>query len=62
VKQQIRFRTTGDGVRIAYATASVSTPIVRLGHWLTHLEYYLNCREDQAIPYGLGQELAARIA
>jgi len=42
VKQVIRFCTTADGVRIAYATSGVGTPIVRPGHWLTHLEYDLN--------------------
>ncbi len=39
MKQDIRFCTTADGVRIAYATSGKGTPIVRPGHWLTHLEY-----------------------
>jgi pimeloyl-ACP methyl ester carboxylesterase len=42
VKQDIRFCTTADGVRIAYATSGAGMPIVRPGHWLTHLEYDLN--------------------
>ena len=42
MKQDIRFCTTADGVRIAYATSGEGTPIVRPGHWLTHLEYDLN--------------------
>ena len=39
--QSIRFCTTKDGVRIAYATSGKGPPIVRPGHWLTHLEYDL---------------------
>jgi len=42
VKQEIRFCTTADGVRIAYATSGSGSPIVRPGHWLTHLEYDLD--------------------
>jgi pimeloyl-ACP methyl ester carboxylesterase len=42
VKQDIRFCASADGVRIAYATSGESMPIVRPGHWLTHLEYDLN--------------------
>lgn len=41
MEQEIRFCTTEDGVRIAYATTGKGTPIVRPGHWLTHLEYDL---------------------
>ena len=41
MEQNIRFCTTDDGVRIAYATTGKGTPIVRPGHWLTHLEYDL---------------------
>ena len=37
--QSIRFCTTDDGVRIAYATTGKGYPVVRPGHWLTHLEY-----------------------
>jgi pimeloyl-ACP methyl ester carboxylesterase len=39
--QSIQFCTTADGVRIAYATIGNGPPIVRPGHWLTHLEYDL---------------------
>jgi pimeloyl-ACP methyl ester carboxylesterase len=38
-KHRIRFCTTEDGVRIAYATSGQGLPVVRPGHWLTHLEY-----------------------
>lgn len=41
MKQTIRFCTTDDGARIAYATTGSGPPIVRTGHWLTHLEYDL---------------------
>jgi len=39
--QTIRFCTTEDGVRIAYATTGRGLPIVRPGHWLTRLEHDL---------------------
>lgn len=37
--QQIRFCTTSDGVRIAYAVTGKGPPIVRAAHWLTHIEF-----------------------
>lgn len=37
-RQHIRFCTSFDGTRIAYATAGNGPPIVRVGNWLTHLE------------------------
>lgn len=39
MKQQIRFCTSSDGVRIAYATSGDGPPLVRVAHWLTHLDY-----------------------
>ena len=39
--QQIRFCTTPDKVRIAYATVGKGPPLVRAAHWLTHLQYDL---------------------
>ena len=36
--QEIRFCTSFDGTRIAYATAGDGPPLVRVGTWLTHLE------------------------
>jgi len=39
MEQSIHFCTTEDGVRIAYATSGQGLPVVRPGHWLTHLEY-----------------------
>ena len=39
MKQQIRYCTTSDGARIAYAATGTGTPVVRTSHWLTHLEH-----------------------
>ncbi len=38
-KQQIRFCTSADGVRIAYATTGAGPPLVKAANWLTHLEF-----------------------
>lgn len=38
MNQKIRFCTSADGTRIAYATAGTGAPIVRVANWLTHLE------------------------
>ncbi len=38
MEQQIRFCTTPDGVRIAYATVGEGPPLVRVLGWCTHLE------------------------
>jgi class 3 adenylate cyclase len=38
MEQEIRFCTTSDGVRIAYATAGEGPPVVRVLGWFTHLE------------------------
>jgi DNA-binding winged helix-turn-helix (wHTH) protein/alpha-beta hydrolase superfamily lysophospholipase len=37
--QRVRFTTSSDGTRIAFATTGKGTPLVRSGHWLTHLEH-----------------------
>jgi pimeloyl-ACP methyl ester carboxylesterase/DNA-binding winged helix-turn-helix (wHTH) protein len=37
--QDIRFCTTSDNVRIAYALAGKGRPILKAGNWLNHLEY-----------------------
>jgi class 3 adenylate cyclase len=39
MEQQIRFCTTSDGVRIAYATVGRGPPLVRVLGWFTHLEF-----------------------
>jgi pimeloyl-ACP methyl ester carboxylesterase/DNA-binding CsgD family transcriptional regulator len=42
LKQQIRFCTSADGTRIAYATMGKGPPLVWGPHFLTHLEFDLN--------------------
>lgn len=37
--QRVRFCTSADGTRIAYARTGSGRPFVRAGHWLTHLEH-----------------------
>ena len=37
--QDIRFAATADGVRLAYATSGVGTPLLRCAHWMTHLDW-----------------------
>jgi pimeloyl-ACP methyl ester carboxylesterase len=39
MQQEIRFCTTKDGVRIAYASVGSGPVIVKAPNWLTHLEY-----------------------
>jgi len=37
--QEIRFCSSPDGTRIAYALSGEGAPLVKAPHWLTHLEY-----------------------
>src|SRR5262249_12738601 len=37
--QEIRFRATRDGVRIAFATVGQGPPLIKTANWLNHLEY-----------------------
>ena len=39
-KQSIRFCTTPDHVRLAYAVSGEGLPLVMSATWLSHLEYY----------------------
>ncbi len=39
IKQEIRFATSADGVRIAWAKHGTGPPLLRVGTWLTHLEH-----------------------
>ena len=39
--QQIRFCTSSDGARIAYASVGEGPPLVKAPNWMTHLEYEL---------------------
>src|SRR4029077_14892181 len=38
-RQQIRFCTAPDGVRIAYAISGEGPPLLKAANWLNHLEY-----------------------
>lgn len=42
MKQEIRFCTAADGVRIAYATSGSGPPLVKAANYLTHLEHDWN--------------------
>ncbi len=42
MRPQIRFCTSGDGTRLAYAIAGNGPPLVRSPHWFTHLEHDWN--------------------
>jgi pimeloyl-ACP methyl ester carboxylesterase/DNA-binding winged helix-turn-helix (wHTH) protein len=37
--QEIRFCTTDDGVRLAYAAMGAGAPLVKVANWLSHLDY-----------------------
>jgi len=39
VRQEIRFCTAHDGVRIAYSTVGSGPPLVKAANWLNHLEF-----------------------
>jgi pimeloyl-ACP methyl ester carboxylesterase/DNA-binding CsgD family transcriptional regulator len=39
MRQQVRFCTAHDGVRLAYAISGEGPPLVRSPHWFTHLEH-----------------------
>lgn len=39
MRQEVRFCTTQDGIRIAYAACGKGRPLVWIAHWLTHVEY-----------------------
>jgi DNA-binding winged helix-turn-helix (wHTH) protein/pimeloyl-ACP methyl ester carboxylesterase len=38
-RQRVGFCRSRDGARIAYATSGAGPPMVKAGHWLTHLEH-----------------------
>jgi len=39
LRQDIRFCTASDGVRIAYATVGSGPPLVKTANWMNHLEF-----------------------
>src|SRR3989304_5560399 len=53
MEQDIRFCTTSDGVRIAYATVGEGPPIVRVLGWCTHLEFDFKLPEWDSSIWGL---------
>jgi pimeloyl-ACP methyl ester carboxylesterase len=38
-RQKVRFCTSSDGVRLAYAAVGTGAPLVKAPNWLSHLEY-----------------------
>src|SRR6476620_3401325 len=42
LRQTVRYVTTSDGVRLAWAESGAGTPLVKAATWLTHLEYDLD--------------------
>jgi DNA-binding winged helix-turn-helix (wHTH) protein/pimeloyl-ACP methyl ester carboxylesterase len=38
-RQEIRYCTTADGVRLAYASSGCGLPLVKASNWLTHLDF-----------------------
>jgi hypothetical protein len=38
MRTHVRFCTSSDGVRLAYAITGKGPPLVRAPHWFTHLE------------------------
>jgi pimeloyl-ACP methyl ester carboxylesterase len=41
MQQSIRYLTTGDGARLAWASMGAGQPLVKAANWLSHLEYDL---------------------
>jgi pimeloyl-ACP methyl ester carboxylesterase/DNA-binding CsgD family transcriptional regulator len=42
MNQEIRFCTASDGTRLAYAKVGQGPPLVKVGNWMSHLEYDWN--------------------
>ncbi len=55
MEQQIRFCTTSDGVRIAYATVGQGPPLVVASGWIGHLEFEWNYPDWRVLLEGLAQ-------
>lgn len=55
MQQEIRYCTTPDGVRLAYALMGKGTPLVRASHWFTHLEHDLGSPVMRPLVLGLSQ-------
>ncbi|HJU24754.1 MAG TPA: alpha/beta fold hydrolase [Casimicrobiaceae bacterium] len=48
-EQKIRICTSGDGMHLAYAALGAGPPVLKVGSWLTHLEY--DCQSPVWIPW-----------
>src|SRR3989304_5225824 len=55
MEQQIRFCTTSDGVRIAYATAGARPPRVLIPAWVGHLQFEWSHAETREFYEGLAR-------
>ena len=55
MEQRIRFSTTSDGVRIAYATAGQAPPLVLAWGWVGHLQFEWNDPDWRAFLERLAQ-------
>jgi pimeloyl-ACP methyl ester carboxylesterase len=53
MQQEIRYCTTPDGVRIAYAIVGKGPPLVRAAHWFTHLDHDLKNPVTRHIVLGM---------
>ncbi|MBI1886294.1 MAG: adenylate/guanylate cyclase domain-containing protein [Chloroflexi bacterium] len=53
MEQQIRFCTTSDGVRIAYATIGQGPPLVEMSPWVGHLQFEWDDPQSRAFYEGL---------
>ena len=56
--QRVAFCRSRDGTRIAYATSGAGYPMVKAGHWLTHLEHDWHSPLWRPLLSRLGQRFA----
>ncbi len=56
MEQQIRFCTTSDGVRIAYATAGEGPPLVLVSGWISHLKFEWEHPDSRAVWQKLAED------
>jgi len=56
MEQQIRFCTTSDGVRIAYASVGSGPPLVLVWGWVGHLQFEWNYPDWRAFLEGLAEK------
>ncbi|MFV2002728.1 MAG: alpha/beta fold hydrolase [Paracoccaceae bacterium] len=53
-RQDIRYARSSDGLKLAYACSGAGPPLVRVGHWLTHLEFDWSSPVWQPFLHALG--------